>query len=136
MSFIKTRQGLAAGQCSTRFTFARRGLRLAACVSVLLSLSGCGEVWTDPLPTATEYDKGLIVMYPGALVSESEMLGFFATFRLAGIDQAIEVPQWTTPVSFGIDPAPTFEQNKVDAVVEAQRIADYMSAHPDAPVTL
>lgn len=75
-------------------------------------------------------------MYPGALASDSEMLGFYATFRLVGIDQAIEVPQWTTPVSFGIDPVATYAQIKIDAAAEAERIEDYIRAHPDSPVTL
>lgn len=109
---------------------------MSACFAILLNIAGCVEVWHDPLPTATEYDKGLIVMYPGALASDSEMLGFYATLRLAGIDHAIEVPQWTSPVGFGVDSAATFAQTQVDAVVEAARIADYMRAHPNAPVTL
>ncbi len=109
---------------------------MATAAAFLAALSGCGEVWTDPLSTAAQYDKGLIVMYPGALGSDSEMLGFYATFRLAGIDQAIEVPQWTAPVAYGTDPAATFALNQQTAVVEAARIANYIRAHPNAPVTL
>jgi len=110
-------------------------LLLAAALS-LCSASGCVEVWTDPLPTADQYDKGLIVMYPGALGSDSEMLGFYTTLRIAGIDHAIEVPQWTAPVAYGVDPVATFAENQQAAIVEAARIADYIRNHPDAPVTL
>jgi len=111
-------------------------LRKLLAAALLLGVTGCGEVWTDPLSSASQYDKGLIVMYPGALGSDSEMLGFFATFRLAGIDHAIEVPQWTPPVAYGVDPAATFAANQQSAIVEAERIAGYIRSHPSAPVTL
>ena len=135
MSVAPKTQGPAAGRFNRRIALAQRALCMAALMA-MLNIAGCVEVWTDPLPTATEYDRGLIVMYSGALASDSEMLGFYATFRLAGIDHAIEVPQWTAPVSYGVDPAATFAQNQAHAVVEAARIADYIRTHPNAPVTL
>lgn len=136
MSADHSPHGPATGRFENRFAAVLRALSMAAGFAVLLTMAGCMEVWTDPLPTASEYDKGLIVLYSGALGSDSEMLGFYAALRLAGIDQAIEVPQWTTPVGFGIDPAVTFAQTQADAVVEAARIADYIRTHPTAPVTL
>src|SRR5262245_18574781 len=98
-------------RCFQTTTFVARTLSLIG-ATLVASLSGCGEVWTDPLSTPSQYDKGLIVMYPGALGSDSEMLGFYTTLRLAGIDQAIEVPQWTAPVSYGTDGAAAYAQHK------------------------
>ncbi len=115
-------------------------LRLAACTLIAASLltcpSGCVEVWNDPPSTPSQYDKGLIVMYAGALGSDSEMLGFHTAIRIAGIDQAIEVPQWTFPWGYAIAPEAALAQHQLDAEAEAARIAAYIRSHPNAPVTL
>lgn len=131
------RTGRAEARGSFRAIRSRRSAwGIAACWAVATLVAGCGDVWTDPLSTPLQYDKGLIVMYPGALVSDSEMLGFWTGLRFAGIDQAIEVQQWTPPLSNEIDPIGTYQLNRETAVVEAGRIADYVRAHPHAPVTL
>ncbi len=114
--------------CTPRIT------RIAICAMWMSLLAGCGEVWTDPLSTAAEYEKGLVVMYPGALVSDSEMLGFWGTFRLAGVDQAIEVAQWTTPLSYELNAVEANRTSRASAVIEAERLAEYIRAHPNSPV--
>jgi len=125
-----------------RVRFSRKANRnrwiapMVLCAMCLPFFPGCGEVWTDPLSTAAEYEKGLVVMYPGALVSDSEMLGFWGTFRLAGVDQAIEVVQWTTPRSYEADAVAANQASRASAVFEAERLAEYIRAHPNSPVTL
>jgi len=115
----------------------RRLLRLASCLMTLssLPLAGC-DVWSPPIPTAAETDAGLIVLYPGALNTHTEMIGTYYGLLDAGIDQAIEVKQWGDPVGHITNVAAQAVAVKEAAGVEAARLAAYMQAHPAAPVTL
>lgn len=96
---------------------------------------GC-DVWIPPTPSAAELDRGLIVLYPGAMNTRTEMIGFYYGLRAAGIDQAIEVRPWALPLLNFVIPTQFLEFQRPWAVEEAARIAAYRAQHPNGRVTL
>lgn len=102
---------------------------------VLMACPAC-DVWAPPEPTQEELDRGLIVMYPGALNTKTEMVGFYYGLRAAGVDQAIEVQPYSPPLLNFLIPTEFIEYERPWAQDEAVRIADYQQAHPESPVTL
>ena len=114
------------------------GKQLGYGTSLLIALCavvGC-DVWKPPEPTTGETDRGLVVMYPGAMNTHTEMLGFYLAARLAGVDRAIEIVPWAPSMSFFLNPSEFSEWLKPWATIEADRIAAYQDAHPGAPVAL
>ena len=107
-------------------------------LSLLLTafaLPGC-DVWSPPLPTAAETDAGLIVLYPGALNTRTEMIGTYYGLRDAGLEQAIEVRPWGEPFGHIVNVVAQAAAARQAAVLEAERLHQYMLTHPSAPVTL
>lgn len=101
----------------------------------LLFASGC-EIWVPPLPFPEEYDKGLVVMYPGSLNTTSEMVGFHSGLSDSDIDQAIEVVQWAGFLDHMFDPTGAQVRNQQRAVEEAERLATLKRIYPSRPITL
>lgn len=121
----------------TRADSRRRVARRSTIAVLIIAaplLSGC-EIWAPPLPADGEFDKGLLVLYPGSLNSTSEFVGFYSAFRDAGIDLAIEVHQWGQFLEHFADPVGAQIRNQETADREVQRIKMYMNAHPGTPVT-
>lgn len=112
-----------------------RQVRAATAVCFMLFAAGC-EIWRPPLPLPEEYEKGLVVMYPGSLNTTSEMVGFYEGLRSAGVDQAIEVVQWATFLEHMFDPVGAQERNSPRAQQEADRLAAVRRMNPDLPITL
>jgi len=98
-------------------------------------ISGCG-LWSPPAATPEELSKGLVVMYPGALNTTIEMAGVYTGLREAGIDHAIEVVPWQTPMANFLMPTEFLGIQRPWARVEAARIAQYSTEQPGSPVTL
>ncbi|HWL95396.1 MAG TPA: hypothetical protein VNT79_17890 [Phycisphaerae bacterium] len=105
-------------------------------VATLVTLGTACDVWEPPAPTADELNRGLIVLYPGALNTRSEMLGFYSGLRAAGIDQAIEVRPWAPPLLNFFIPTEFLEYERPWAREEAARLAAHRAANPGSPVTL
>lgn len=125
------------GMSMTRGATLRPGawrLTIPVLIAVALHSTAC-DVWAPPLPTNGEYDKGLVVFYPGSLNSKSEFVGFYPAFRNAGIASAIEIEQWGLFLEHFVDPAGAQVRNAENADAEAQRIKAYLDAHPGQPVT-
>lgn len=101
-------------------------------------LTGCPaiDVWRPPTPTQEEYDRGLIVLYPGSSNLYIEQLGFYLAMREAGIDLAIEVVPWGEIMEHVFDPTGTQPLFAARAQGEAARLAEYIRSHPGAPVNL
>jgi hypothetical protein len=111
-----------------------RSGRAAIAVCVLWCVGAC-DVWTPPLPTDEELDRGLVVMYPGSTNTTTELLEFDEGFRAAGIDCAIQIVKWALPMEHFFVPG-YVESHRAWAASEAGRIAEYQDAHPGAPVRL
>lgn len=106
-------------------------------IVLLACLLTCGcNLWIAPAPQSDELARGLVVMYPGALNTEIEMIGYYIALRAAGIDRAIEVVAWAPFLTFFDDPSGFPEVLKPWAQAEALRLAEYQDAHPDCPITL
>lgn len=114
---------------------ARRCRQFKALTGCLVLLGAC-EVWRPPVPLPIEYDKGLVVMYPGSLNTTSEMIGFYFGLRDGGIDQAIEVVQWGAFLDHIVEPGAAQLRNDIRAREEAERLKGYMDMYPGRPVTL
>ncbi len=98
-------------------------------------LAGC-EAWF-PLPPATdEYNRGLVLLYPGSFNTTSEMIGFYYGLKEGGVDQAIEVVKWAAFLDHMIDPEGAQVRIAARAHEEAARIKAYAEAHPGRPITL
>lgn len=100
-----------------------------------LFVSGCGILEPSP-PSDAELARGLVIMYPGALNSTFEMLGFYAGMRAAGVQQAIEIKPWAPPLLNFVIPKDFVEYERPWAREEARRIAQYQRDYPGRPVTL
>ncbi len=109
-------------------------IRLVLSAAFIL-VSGC-ELWRPPMATPEELNKGLVVMYPGALNTTTEMVGVHEGLRDAGIDHAIEVVQWGMPLANFLIPTTFLAAQRPWAKIEANRIARYSAEHPGSPVTL
>ena len=59
-----------------------------------------------------ELNRGLIVLYPGALNSHAEMIGLYSGLRMAGADQPIEVVRWSGPYEDLFDPPRRYARNR------------------------
>ncbi|RIK65218.1 MAG: hypothetical protein DCC65_12895 [Planctomycetota bacterium] len=106
-------------------------------VTIFLLAIGAGcDVWAPPAPTPAEYDRGLVVMYPGSTNTRSEMTGFHTGLRDAGIDQAIEVVPWALPFVRYVLPGTFLTDQRPWARAEAMRISAYRGTHPGVAVTL
>jgi pimeloyl-ACP methyl ester carboxylesterase len=105
-------------------------------------LAGCESLdfWQPPESTPQEYDRGLVILYPGSSNLHLEMVGFYTALKKSGIDLAIEVHPWGTFMESSSNlahiPNDLQAQFKERARVEALRLAEYIRAHPDVPVTL
>lgn len=104
-------------------------------LAVVILTTGC-ELWRPPETTPDALNKGLVVMYPGALNSTTEMAGVYDGLREAGIDSAIEVVPWAEPGANFLMPTTFAESQRPWAKTEASRIAQYSADHPGRPVTL
>lgn len=101
----------------------------------LPAVMGC-DVWQPPVPSADEYDRGLVVMYPGTTNTRTEMIGFYSALRASGLDMAIEVVPWSFPLLRLAYPDTFFDDQRSWAMEEALRILEFRTRHPSAPVTL
>jgi pimeloyl-ACP methyl ester carboxylesterase len=103
---------------------------------VIASLfTGC-DTWRPPAATPEALNRGLVIMYPGAFNTTSEMAGVYAGLRDAGVDQAIEVVPWGLPMANFFMPTEFLGTQLPWAQSEASRIAQYSDEHSDSPVTL
>lgn len=93
-------------------------------------------LWEMPATTPEELERGLVVFYPGSYNSEWEMRSFHKGLRAAGVDHAIELVHWSSPLEAFFVPQGFLDRTGAHARAEAQRIAEYRAAHPAAPVTL
>jgi pimeloyl-ACP methyl ester carboxylesterase len=75
-------------------------------------------------------------MYPGDFNTTSEMVGFYTGIRDAGLQQAVEVVQWSLPAEPSWGNEEFWQKFPGWAEQEAGRIAEYEAAYPGAPVTL
>lgn len=114
------------------------GLRVGFLFFVLLLQTGCPaiDVWRSPPATPEEYERGLLVMYPGTSNLNIEMLGFYTAMKEAGLDLAIEVRPYGEFMEHVFDPFGSQPRFAERADVEAERLAEYIRAHPNSPVTL
>lgn len=101
----------------------------------LLAVAGC-ELWRPPLPTDAQLEHGLIVLYPGATNSSTEMVGYHEALRAAGFQQAIEVVPWSPPLLYFFNPAAIGDWIRPWAKSEAARIAAFQDEHPGATIVL
>lgn len=117
---------------------------VALMMAVTGGLAGCGvqqppplpyEIWNPPEVTAAELDRGLIILYPGLLSTTNEMITLYLVMRAAGIDRAIDLGVWGRFLE-GIENINAYERNLAWSAAEAERIAEYLRAHPGRPVTL
>jgi len=104
-------------------------------IFTFVAASGC-DVWKPPLPTDSELEKGLVVMYPGSFNTTSELFDFYWGIRNSGVGEAIEIVQWASFLDHVMDPTGAQVRNDERARQEAERLAAYQQAHPDQPVTL
>lgn len=106
-------------------------------LSALLCLScACQSIDLSPKPPSeAEYDRGLVVIYPGSSSTRDEMIGIYVGLKDAGIDQAIELRPWGINAQHWLNITGD-TRNRVWAADEAARIAQYQDAHPNCPVTL
>ncbi|MBI5764717.1 MAG: hypothetical protein HZA51_14470 [Planctomycetes bacterium] len=104
-------------------------------LAVVILTTGC-ELWRPPATTPDELSKGLVVMYPGALNSTTEMAGVYDGLREAGVDHAIEVVPWEGPGANFLMPTTFLASQRPWAKAEANRIIQYSADHPGSPVTL
>lgn len=110
-------------------------------ITAVLALTSFGceaiDVWRAPVSTPEQYDKGLIVFYPGTANLHMEVVGFYYAFREAGIDLAIEEVQWSEYIETVLVPGEEVQPRiTAKAKSEAARIAQYIYDHPHSPVTL
>lgn len=100
--------------------------------------TGCAAVdfWTIPLSEDSQYEKGLVVLYPGSANLRIEMSAVYEAIRAEGHDLAIEETIWGTWLEHFFEPQASQPRFAERAAVEAARLSDYKRTHPDAPVTL
>jgi len=115
--------------------------RWAGLLCGALLITGCGttdelEIWAPPPPLAGELDRGLVVLYPGATNSTSEMYGFYTALQEGGVDRAIEIERWSPPLLYFFNPSAVGEWIRPWAKSEAARLAKYQDDHPGMPVAL
>lgn len=114
-------------------------LRIAALLPWMVAGMGCEaiDLWRPPASTPEQYKKGLIVFYPGTANLHIEAMGFYYGFREAGIDLAFEEERWSdyleTVLVSGDEVQPRITEK---AKQEAARIAEFIRANPESPVTL
>lgn len=109
-------------------------LKLLSFMIVLL-LAGC-DLWRPPAPTPDELNHGLVILYPGIFNTTTEMAGVYEGLREAGIEHAIEVVPWSSPMANFFMPSTFSASQRSWAVIEAKRIAQYSIEHPGKNVTL
>lgn len=99
---------------------------------------GCEAIdfWRPPTPTENEYQKGLIIFYPGSANLHIEGLGFYYAFRDAGIDLAFEEMMWQDYLEHFFTEDHAQPKINANAVVEAERVSQFIRSHPDSPVTM
>lgn len=108
----------------------RSGLTLA-----FLLPAGC-ELWYPPIPTSSQLNTGLVVLYPGSFNTFTEMQGFNDGLRLGGVNEAIQVVQWAPFLEHMLDPPGALPRQRERAKAEALRLADYKRQYSDCPITL
>ena len=112
--------------------------RIGSVFLLLATQAGCPaiDVWRAPPALPEEYERGLLVMYPGTSNLNIEMLGFYTAMKDAGLDIAIEVRPYGDFMEHVFDPFGSQPRFAERAVVEAQRLAEFIRSHPESPVTL
>ncbi|MFQ5411779.1 MAG: alpha/beta fold hydrolase [Phycisphaerae bacterium] len=76
-----------------------------------------------------------MVMYPGAANVYAELAAWHDGLREYGVQHAIEVMPWGIPWD-ALANLQSLDRNRGWSEREAERVAAYMDAHPDRPVTL
>lgn len=112
----------------------RQHLRFAPALAAPLVLASC---WlsTPPKPTPQELKTGLILMYPGISSAPTDLINWYTALRRAGIKQAIQVVPYGPAMDL-LGNLISFEKHRTWSAEEARRIARYMDAYPERPVTL
>lgn len=119
----------------------RHGMTLFVILALLWPmLPGCSveqpfSLFFSYFPTAAEYDRGLVVLYPGGSSAPPEMAAWPPALRLGGVDDAMQIVNWGI-LGDSLFNATAYERHKEWAQAEAQRLAQFMQEHPDSRVTL
>lgn len=99
----------------------------------ILPAAGCVE---RHYPTASELDRGYILLLPGVEGSAWTVTPIQRGLREGGIRAGIEIVEW------GLRPIGTLynlgnvEENRRKAVKMAGRVVDYRAAHPGRPISV
>src|SRR5262245_861827 len=97
-----------------------RKLKLGLFLFILLVQTGCPAVdlWRPHPSTPEEYEKGLIVLYPGSSNMHIEVSGFYTAIEKKHLGLAMEIVPWGTFMEHDFDPIGTQPLFKQRAEVE------------------
>jgi pimeloyl-ACP methyl ester carboxylesterase len=109
-------------------------LRLTSSIGLLLPvLIGCFQ---PEVPSATQLERGYILLLPGVECTASSMAGVCRGLRDAGIDQAIDLDQWGYRPFGTFRNLPAYELNRKRAQRMADKLARYRAEHPSSPIQI
>ena len=93
---------------------------------------GCSQL---PPPTPTQYDVGLIYMFPGVEGGPATLTNAAHGLRDAGVESAIELFDWQRPIG-GLTNLTLLAENRTKALEVVDRVRDFRDEHPAAPIDL
>jgi len=116
-------------------TYAPRRGHSTACALALAAVMTAAGCRAPGEPTAPQYDRGLVWVFPGIEGGASSVADAVRAFRDAGVESAVEIHDWQRPFGLIVNLV-SYERNRADAGRIAQRLAEYRSQHPAAPIDL
>ncbi len=101
--------------------------------ALLLSGVGC---WRPPAPTMIQQERGVVWMFPGMSGQPWHLQAAYQGFRDAGVDDAIRIYEWDTPVYRSFSHLMDLEHNRELAGRVADEIVRYRARYPEQGVDL
>ena len=111
-------------------------MRVATVIATLVILAPCTGCFNTPTPTVHEEKRGLVYVFPGIHGGPWYLGPAYRAYRDAGVDCAIRIDEWESPLCDGLGHLQNLKVNRSHAAKVASRLVAYRAEYPGAPICL